>query len=217
MIIFTPRVSDWCNSFGIACVRVCLSRSHSRTDRHTGLNVGMLVKCKNMKLASVQRCASFNSCPEEATQEYACKAYNVGVYSKLMRFLFIRVVFNLERWTLDSIQEIRQETVYVTRFFLLVTLFVWRGCQLIKNRAERTGWHKQSKSTLYHHKEVSLLFVLRWVAAIRICWVMLAENSNTQKVATNLQSPEYFLYNFLHFVNTIDLKGNTKYRPDVYL
>ena len=37
------------------------------------------------------------------------------------------------------------ETVYATRFFLLITLFVGRGCPLIKNRAEITGWHKQSQ------------------------------------------------------------------------
>ncbi len=37
------------------------------------------------------------------------------------------------------------ETVYATRFFLLITLFVWRGCPLIKNRAEITGWHKLSQ------------------------------------------------------------------------
>ncbi len=37
------------------------------------------------------------------------------------------------------------ETVYATQFFLLITLFVWHGCPLIKNRAERTGWHKLSQ------------------------------------------------------------------------
>ncbi len=37
------------------------------------------------------------------------------------------------------------ETVYATRSFLLIIMFVWRGCQRIKNRAERTGWHKQSQ------------------------------------------------------------------------
>ena len=36
------------------------------------------------------------------------------------------------------------ETDYATRSFLLIIMFVWRGCSLIKNRAERTGWHKQS-------------------------------------------------------------------------
>ncbi len=36
------------------------------------------------------------------------------------------------------------ETVYATRSFLLIIMFVWRGCPLIKNRAESTGWHKQS-------------------------------------------------------------------------
>ena len=39
---------------------------------------------------------------------------------------------------------IQTETVYATRSFLLIIMFVWRGCQRIKNRAERTGWHKQS-------------------------------------------------------------------------
>ncbi len=40
---------------------------------------------------------------------------------------------------------VKSETDYATRSFLLIVMFVWHGCPLIKNRAEITGWHKQSQ------------------------------------------------------------------------
>ncbi len=48
-------------------------------------------------------------------------------------------------WEAISIVHSHSETDNATRFFLLITLFVWHGCQLIEIRAERTGWHNHSQ------------------------------------------------------------------------
>ena len=78
--------------------------------------------------------------------------------NKLLTFKTIFFYFTLEfeslcayRFPIFLVGKI-QQTVYATRLFLLITLFVWRGYPLIKNRAEITGWHKQSNEKKLNHR-----------------------------------------------------------------
>ncbi len=65
-----------------------------------------------------------------------------------LNYNYFRLIYHLDLfYPIFRVFRARAETVYATRSFLLIIMFVWRGCPLIKNRAEITGWHKQSQAS----------------------------------------------------------------------